>query len=119
MSSTYEKMFSTPIAPHSGSASATDTRPSQRITSSAGSEGFNAFPLQEHRFATLRVGDAPLRVTWSENTGSLMVSSASLLLPAYAEQRWYVQPETRYVYIEAVSGSAQAWVWSSSAQAGV
>lgn len=103
--------------PGPGTASATDTRPPQRISGTGTTEGTATHGLAVGRMATLLVGNTAVRFRLASAAAlATQVATTDPVLGANARYDWLVESDTRFPYIEAGDGVAafEAWVWTSS-----
>lgn len=103
--------------PAPGTASATDTRPPQRVSGSGVGEGTATHGLAVGKMATLIIGAVPVRFRLAGAFAlANQVATTDPVLPANGRHDWLVESDTRWPYLEAADGVAtfEAWVWSSS-----
>jgi hypothetical protein len=118
--SAYDDIAASVVGPHPGSASASDTRPPQRVNGTGTTEATVGQPLNLGRMATLLVGATAVRFRLARGTGlTTQVATTDPIIPAYGRYDWLVEPETCCPYVEAADGASayEAWAWTSS-QAG-
>ena len=89
----------------------------QRLAGVGAAESSNATAMRAGAYATIVVGLFAVRATFRQATGvGAAVATTDLILAANKEYRWFVQDNTKFVYVEAADGVAtyEAWVWQSS-----
>lgn len=89
----------------------------QLLSGTGTTESNNSTVLGTQRMATLKVGNASIRVSFRAATGAAdQVALDSMLLQAGERFDWYVMPDTCVVYAQAgdAVSAYQAWVWNSS-----
>lgn len=106
------------LGPKPGTATATDTRPPQRISGTGATEAtLPTAALMTGAMATMTIGAAAVRYRLTNATGlSTQVATTDPILPAYGRLDWLVEADTRVPYLEAADGSSafEAHVWTSS-----
>jgi hypothetical protein len=97
----------------------------QRLhNNTGGTESSNSTALKKNAMATLLVADgsAAIRVAFQSQSGqSDQVADTDIELGPGAEQSWWVEDTTQYVYVRASDDSSayEAWVWTSSPGLGI
>ncbi len=90
----------------------------QYLTGTGTVEAHNTVALDSGVYATIKVGEEAIRVTFRGAVGeSARVATTDLILGAFERFDWVVRPgQTSVVYAQAADGAAlyEAWVWSSS-----
>lgn len=117
----YSQIADSMIGPHPGSASATDSRPPQRIANTGTTEATVTYPLVAGRMATILVGAAAVRFRLASAAGlTTQVATTDPIIPAYGRFDWLVEDNTDFPYLEAADGAAayEAWAFTSSLTTG-
>jgi hypothetical protein len=89
----------------------------QRLSGTGTTEASNAASMLPGKYATLVVGDTPVRYALADEPGiSNAVATTDIIIPANSSVTWTVGKFSRYAYVEAADGSSayEAWVFQSS-----
>lgn len=90
-------------------------RAEQRLANTGTTESTNATAMTAGAMATLKVGSAAIRVNFGSATAPT-VATTDLIIGAYSQFDWKVEPGSAFVSIEAADGASayEAWLWMSS-----